>query len=121
MNSKEIVDYLKDKPGIDIFSPVSDGFAPHILCFALEGIRGETLVHTLEDQDIYTSTTSACASKTADEASTLVSMRIDDKIATSAIRLSFDETNTLQEADEFIKVFDKIYNHFAKINHLGEN
>lgn len=117
----KIVDYLKDKPGINIFSPVSDGFAPHILCFALEGIRGETLVHTLEDQDIYTSTTSACASKTADEASTLVSMRIDDKIATSAIRLSFDETNTLQEADEFIKVFDKIYNHFAKINHLGEN
>ena len=117
----KIVDYLKDKPGIDIFSPVSDGFAPHILCFALEGIRGETLVHTLEDQDIYTSTTSACASKTADEASTLVSMRIDDKIATSAIRLSFDETNTLQKADEFIKVFDKIYNHFAKINHLGEN
>ena len=48
-------------------------------------------------------------------------MRIDDKIATSAIRLSFDETNTLEEADEFIKVFDKIYNHFAKINHLGEN
>ena len=115
------IDYLKDKPGIDIFSPVSDGFAPHILCFALEGIRGETLVHTLEDQDIYTSTTSACASKTADEASTLVSMRIDDKIATSAIRLSFDETNTLEQADEFIKVFDKIYNHFAKINHLGEN
>ncbi len=33
-------------------------FAPHILCFALEGIRGETLVHTLEDQDIYISTTS---------------------------------------------------------------
>ena len=64
---------------------------------------------------------SACASKTADEASTLVSMRIDDKIATSAIRLSFDETNTLEQADEFIKVFDKIYNHFAKINHLGEN
>lgn len=112
---------MKQKPGIDIFSPVQDNFAPHILCFALEGIRGETLVHTLEDQDIYTSTTSACASKTADEASTLVSMHIDDKIATSAIRLSFDETNTLEEADEFIKVFDKIYNHFAKINHLGEN
>lgn len=117
----KIVDYLKDKPGIDIFSPVKDDFAPHVLCFSLEGIRGETLVHTLEDQDIYVSTTSACASKTADEASTLVAMRIDDKIATSAIRLSFDESNTLEEADQFIKVFDKIYQHFAQINHLGEN
>ena len=118
---EKIINYLQDKPGIDIFSPISDKFAPHILCFALEGIRGETLVHTLEDQDIYVSTTSACSSKTADEASTLVAMKVDDSIATSAIRLSFDETNTLAEADQFIKVFDKIYNHFAKINHLGEN
>lgn len=117
---QRIVDYLKDKPGIDIFSPVNEGFAPHILCFALEGIRGETLVHTLEEQDIYVSTTSACASRTADEASTLVSMRVADKIATSAIRLSFDESNTLEEADQFIAAFDKIYQHFARINHLGE-
>lgn len=117
---EKIINYLKDKPGIKIFSPANQGFAPHILCFALEGIRGETLVHTLEEQNIYVSTTSACASKTADEASTLVAMRVDDKIATSAIRLSFDESNTLAEADEFIRVFDKIYRHFAKINHLGE-
>nr|WP_280927536.1 cysteine desulfurase family protein [Lactobacillus sp. ESL0703] len=117
---RKIVDYLQDKPGIKIFSPVSDDFTPHILCFALEGIRGETLVHTLEEHDIYTSTTSACASTKTDEASTLVSMHVDDKIATSAIRLSFDESNTIEEADEFIAVFDKIYQHFAKINHLGE-
>ena len=114
----KIVSYLKSKPGIDIFSPISEDFAPHILCFALEGIRGETLVHTLESRDIFTSTTSACASKTADEASTLVSMKVPDKIATSAIRLSFDETNTLEEADKFIAEFDQIYQHFAQINHL---
>ncbi len=47
-------------------------------------------------------------------------MHVDDKIATSAIRLSFDESNTMKEAEQFITVFDKIYNHFAKINHLGE-
>lgn len=116
----KIVDYLQKKPGIKIFSPVNDNFAPHILCFSLEGIRGETLVHTLEEHDIYTSTTSACASTKVDEASTLIAMHIDDKIATSAIRLSFDETNTLEEADEFIAVFDQIYRHFARINHLGE-
>ncbi len=117
---RRISDYLAGKPGIHIFSPMQDNFAPHVLCFALEGIRGETLVHTLEEQDIYISTTSACASKTADEASTLVAMRTPDDIATSAVRLSFDETNTLAEADEFIAAFDKIYQHFAKINHLGE-
>ena len=117
---EKIVNYLQGKPGITIFSPVNNNFAPHILCFALEGIRGETLVHTLEEYDIYTSTTSACSSTKVDQASTLVAMHVDDKIATSAIRLSFDESNTLDEADEFIRVFDKIYRHFAPINHLGE-
>lgn len=117
---EKISKYLAGKPGIHIFSPLKANFAPHILCFALEGIRGETLVHTLEDQDIYISTTSACASKKADEASTLVAMKTPDAIATSAVRLSFDESNTLEEADEFIAAFDEIYKHFAKINHLGE-
>lgn len=117
---EKISKYLTGKPGIHIFSPLKANFAPHILCFALEGIRGETLVHTLEDQDIYISTTSACASKKADEASTLVAMKTPDAIATSAVRLSFDESNTLEEADEFIAAFDEIYQHFAKINHLGE-
>ena len=117
---EKISKYLTGKPGIHIFSPLKANFAPHILCFALEGIRGETLVHTLEDQDIYISTTSACASKKADEASTLVAMKTPDAIATSAVRLSFDESNTLEEADKFIAAFDEIYQHFAKINHLGE-
>ena len=117
---EKISKYLAGKPGIHIFSPLKADFAPHILCFALEGIRGETLVHTLEDQDIYISTTSACASKKADEASTLVAMKTPDAIATSAVRLSFDESNTLEEADEFIAAFDEIYQHFAKINHLGD-
>ncbi|MCD5443262.1 cysteine desulfurase [Lactobacillus delbrueckii subsp. lactis] len=117
---EKISKYLTGKPGIHIFSPLKANFAPHILCFALEGIRGETMVHTLEDQDIYISTTSACASKKADEASTLVAMKTPDAIATSAVRLSFDESNTLEEADEFIAAFDEIYQHFAKINHLGD-
>ncbi|BDR60381.1 cysteine desulfurase family protein [Lactobacillus xylocopicola] len=117
---RKIVDYLQAKPGIEIFSPVSLNFAPHILCFALTGIRGETLVHTLEEYDIYTSTTSACASTRSATASTLSAMQITDRVATSAIRLSFDETNTMAEAEEFIRVFEEIYQHFAPINHLGE-
>ena len=46
-------------------------------------------------------------------------MRIDNNIAESAVRLSFDDTNTLEEAKQFIEIFDGIYQHFAKINHLN--
>lgn len=118
---QKIVDYLAGKPGITIFSPVSPDFTPHILCFSLEGIRGETLVHTLEAHDIFVSTTSACYSRSGGESGTLHAMHVADDLATSAIRLSFDDRNTLAEADEFIKVFDKIYRHFAQVNHLGED
>lgn len=114
----KIISYLKGKPGIEIFSPISKKFVSSILCFALEGIRGETLVHSLEEKNIFVSTTSACSSKSGDEASTLRAMKIDNKIATGAIRLSFDPSNTLAEADAFIKTFDTIYQHFAEINHL---
>ncbi|WP_297819250.1 cysteine desulfurase family protein [uncultured Lactobacillus sp.] len=115
---ERIVQYLSDKPGIHIFSQDNDHFVPSILCFAVEGIRGETLVHTLEAKDIYVSTTSACSSRSGVEGSTLSAMKVDDSVATGAIRLSFDPSNTLTEADEFIAEFDKIYQHFAKINHL---
>ena len=113
-----IMNYLKDKPGIHIFSQDNSKFAPSILCFALEGIRGETLVHTLEDKGIFTSTTSACSSRSGVEGSTLSAMKVDDSIATGAIRLSFDPSNTVEEAEKFIEIFDDIYQHFAEINHL---
>lgn len=113
-----ISNYLKDKPGIHVFSPVKEDFAPSILCFALEGIRGETLVHTLESKDVFVSTTSACSSRSGVEGSTLNAMNVADDVATGAIRLSFDPANTLDEAKEFVKKFDPIYNHFAEINHL---
>ena len=39
-------------PEVVVFSGV-DHFAPHILCFALKGIRGEVLVHALEEREIF--------------------------------------------------------------------
>ena len=115
----KIYDYLKDKPGIQIFSPLTDDFSPHVLCFSLVGIRGETVVHTLESKGIYFSTTSACSSKKGIESSTLKAMQVPEKVATSAVRLSFDENNTMAEADEFIATFEPIYQHFYAINHHG--
>lgn len=43
-------------------------------------------------------------------------MNINEKIATSAVRISLDEHNTLAEADAFIQSFDRINDRFRKIN-----
>lgn len=50
--------------------------APHILCFALKGIRGEVLLHAFENELIYISTTSACSSKNKKSSGTLSAMHI---------------------------------------------
>ncbi|ASN12460.1 cysteine desulfurase family protein [Latilactobacillus sakei] len=99
-----------------MFSQLTPDFVPHILCFAIKGVRGETTVHAFEEHEIYISTTSACSSKKGMESSTLKAMHVNEKIATSAIRISLDEYNTLAEADEFIKAFDQINHRFKKIN-----
>lgn len=111
-----IYDHITQYPKVTIFSEMNNKFAPHILCFTINGVRGETIVHAFEDHDIYISTTSACSSKKHEISGTLNSMAIPAKIATSAVRVSLDENNTLVEAEEFTKVFDKLYSRFEKIN-----
>lgn len=99
-----------------MFSQMTNQFAPHILCFAIKGVRGETIVHAFEEHEIYISTTSACSSKKGTESSTLKAMHVNEKIATSAVRISLDEHNTFAEADQFMQAFDQINARFKKIN-----
>lgn len=100
---------------VTIFSP-EENSAPHILCLALKGIRGEVLVHALEEKEIITSTTSACSSKKNTASSTLAAMNVASALATCAIRISLDESNTVAEAEQFMVVFDQLYQRFSKIN-----
>ncbi|PJE49727.1 cysteine desulfurase family protein [Pediococcus damnosus] len=111
-----IYDHVSKFENVTMFSHRNEGFAPHILCFAIKGVRGETVVHAFEKYDIFISTTSACSSKKQVESSTLAAMKTPEDIATSAIRVSLDAENTVAEAEKFNQVFDKLYAEFAKLN-----
>ena len=113
---QKIFEHLQAFDRVTLFSQLDDKFAPHILCFAIAGVRGETIVHAFEDQGVFISTTSACSSKKGQVSSTLHAMQVDDKIATSAVRVSLDENNTMAQADKFNQIFDDIYQKFLKIN-----
>ncbi len=113
---QKIFEHLQAFDKVTLFSQLDDKFAPHILCFAIAGVRGETIVHAFEDQGVFISTTSACSSKKGQVSSTLHAMQVDDKIATSAVRVSLDEKNTMAQADKFNQIFDDIYQKFLKIN-----
>lgn len=108
-------DALNQYEKVTVFSAV-DQFAPHILCFSLKGIRGEVLVHAFEEKQIFISTTSACSSRKHLESSTLHAMNISHDLATSAVRVSLDETNTMAEVEQFLIIFNQLYQKFAKIN-----
>ncbi|MGO2628869.1 MAG: cysteine desulfurase family protein [Enterococcus italicus] len=100
---------------VTIFSAMEQ-FAPHILCFSLEGIRGEVLVHAFEEKQIYLSTTSACSSRKHLASSTLHAMNMPANLATSAVRISLDESNTMAEVEQFLIIFNHLYQKFAKIS-----
>ncbi|GEP19796.1 cysteine desulfurase family protein [Pediococcus argentinicus] len=111
-----IYDHVQSFSKVVMFSKNQDNFAPHILCFAIKGVRGETIVHAFEQEDIFISTTSACSSKKQQASSTLTAMKVDSDISTSAIRISLDSANTMDEAREFNQTFDRLYKEFSKIN-----
>ncbi|GCF93359.1 aminotransferase V [Enterococcus florum] len=117
-HTKVIRSYLKEAlssyEGVTIFSGETD-FAPHILCFGLKGIRGEVMVHAFEEKQIYLSTTSACSSRKKLDSSTLHAMNVPHEKATTAVRISLDEANTIAEAEQFMVVFNHLYKKFAKI------
>jgi cysteine desulfurase len=113
---QNILEHISKFDKVKVFSQDSSHFAPHILCFAILGVRGETIVHAFESYDIYISTTSACSSKRHVASGTLTAMQVPEKLSTSAVRISLDDHNTMEEAQRFNEVFDILYNRFKKIN-----
>lgn len=110
-----LLDALSEYEKVTIFSR-KENFAPHILCFGLKGIRGEVLVHAFEEKAIYLSTTSACSSKKQQVRGTLAAMNVPNDLATTAIRISLDQSNTMVEVEQFLTVFNQLYQKFSKIN-----
>ncbi|WP_105619790.1 cysteine desulfurase family protein [Vallitalea okinawensis] len=81
---------------------VKDG-APHILSIRFDDVRGEVLLHSLESDNIYVSTGSACSSNRPEEKSpTLAGIGLGRKEIDETIRFSFSKFNTKEEADKVI-------------------
>ena len=82
--------------GAELLSP-EDG-AAHILCLTLEGVRGEVLLHALEEKKIYISTGSACTSKKG-VGRAAIALGLSRPEAEGVIRISFSPFNTPEEVE----------------------
>lgn len=81
---------------------------PHILNISVVGVKPETLLHALEEHEIYISTQSACSSSHS-ESRAVYAVTGDESRATSSVRISLSKLTTKNELDEFLNIFDKCY------------
>jgi len=81
---------------------------PHILNISILGIKPETMLHALEESDIFISTQSACSSSKT-ESKAVLAVSNDKERALSSIRISLSYLTTESELEQFLEVFDKCY------------
>lgn len=87
------IEQLSAIEGVTVQSPI-DG-SPFILSFSVKGLRSETLLHFLEEREVYVSSGSACSK--GKQSGVLQQFGIPDHRADSTIRVSFCAENTLED------------------------
>lgn len=91
---RNIVDTIDDA----LVNSPEDG-AVSVLNVSFPGTRGEVLLHTLEQDEIYVSTGSACSSNKKGQSHVLTAMGLKPAEIEGALRFSFSRYNTEEEAD----------------------
>ena len=79
---------------------------PHIVNFSVEGIKPETLLHALEEDEIYISTKSACSGHEK-VSGPVYAVTKDEKRAQSSLRVSISYMTTTEEIGQFIESLKK--------------
>lgn len=90
----------------------AESSSPYILNFSVNGIRSEIMLHYLESRDIYVSSGSAC-SKGA-QSGVLAAMGLPDRLADSAIRVSFSRMSSNGDVEILVTALREGYMRLAK-------
>lgn len=95
-------DYLKTElksiDGVTINS--SDNALPYVINISVEGIKSETMLHHLESDEVYVSSSSACAK--GKKSYVLKALGLSDRLIDSSLRISFSKYNDKEDVDAFI-------------------
>ncbi|MEG1612743.1 MAG: cysteine desulfurase family protein [Clostridia bacterium] len=100
---KSLLEHLRQRISLELPSAkiISPECSPHILMIALENIRGEVMMHSLEEFGILTGIGSACSSKKGiSRFKTL--LNLDKTHEEGILRISIDTENTFDELDFFV-------------------
>ena len=93
---------LSSIDGVIINSP--ENAIPHILNVSVQGVKPETMLHALEEREIYISTKTACSKDNSDSLS-LTAMGKPHEIAGYSIRISLSYLTTEENIHNFVENF----------------
>ncbi len=114
----KINNYLKEEltkiKGITINS--NEHCIPQILNISVLNIKPETLLHALENDNIYISTQTACASENS-YSKAVLALTKDEERARSSIRISISYVTTKEEIDTFLVSLKKHINLLRMTQH----
>jgi len=107
---KRFVEKLHNIKDIRINSLLNENFSPYILNVSFKGVKGEVLLHFLEEAGIYVSTGSACSSKEREKIGgsyVLKALGLTNDEISGGIRFSFSDDNKIEEVDYVIETLEK--------------
>ncbi|MSU03087.1 cysteine desulfurase family protein [Tissierella pigra] len=91
-------------PYIKFNTSLDKNSSPYIINISFKHVRGEILLHYLENKEIYVSTTSACSSKGTEKSHVLKSIGLGNEEIEGSIRFCFSYENTIEDLDYTVKV-----------------
>lgn len=94
---QQLLQRLEGQAGIRFHLP--DGGVPYIIHLSVPGLRSETMLHFLAQQDVYVSSGSACAKGA--KSPVLTAMGLPPAEIDSALRVSLCRYNTPEDIDRF--------------------
>ncbi len=100
---------------IKVNTPSGEKASPYVLNISFLGVKGEVLLHYLEDKGIYVSTASACSSNTKDTSHVLKAIGLNDSEIDGTIRFCFSYENTYEELDYTVEVLKKSVEEIRKV------
>lgn len=116
---EEILDFVINSPEESYDEEYAEGqmakCSPGILNVSFLGCPGQVLIHHLEEQGIYASTSAACSSRKG-RSRVLTAAGLQNSVIDSAIRFSFNEFNTMDQMELVLSELKKAILAIRKIS-----
>lgn len=112
---QRFVGCLSELPDVKINGDRSlEGSAPHIVSASFVGLKGEVLLHALEEKNVYVGTKSACSSKRHAPSRVLTACGLNEREAEGTLRISMGQFTTEDDVDQAIAALTEVVGRLRK-------